>query len=115
MPARVVQHVEGEHADLGAEPVGDLVDQLGPGDRGGVDADLVRAGRRRRSTSSTARTPPPTVRADEDLLGRAPDGVEQGAPRLHGRGDVEERDLVGAVRRVARGELDGVAGVLAGP
>ena len=36
--------VDGQHEDLVAEPVGDLADQLGPGDGGGVDADLVGAG-----------------------------------------------------------------------
>jgi hypothetical protein len=33
--------VGGEHQHLGTEPVGGLGDELGPGDGGGVDADLV--------------------------------------------------------------------------
>ena len=36
--------VDREHQHLVAEPVGDLGDQLGPVDRGGVDRDLVGAG-----------------------------------------------------------------------
>ena len=68
--------VDREHQHLVAEPVGDLGDQLGPVDGGGVDRDLVGAGaqqacRRRRPLD----TPAADGERDEDLLGRAADTI----------------------------------------
>ena len=57
----VASGVDAEHEHLVAEPVGDLGDDLGPGDRGGVDADLVGAGSQQPVDVLGVRTPPPTV------------------------------------------------------
>jgi hypothetical protein len=54
-------HVGGEDEHLRPEAVGDLGDQLGPGERRRVDADLVGAGSQQPIDVATARTPPPTV------------------------------------------------------
>ena len=43
---------------------------------------------------------------DEDLLGGTPDDVEHGVAPVLRRGDVEERELVGALAVVAAGQLD---------
>ena len=48
---------------------------------------------------------------DEDVVGGAPRERRDGVPPLVRRGDVEEDQLVGALRVVARGELHGVARV----
>jgi len=55
--ARIDRH----HHALRAEALGRLADELGAGDGGGVDRDLVRPALSSARTSSTVRTPPPTV------------------------------------------------------
>ena len=83
--------VDGQHQNLVAEAVGDLRDQLGATDRGGVDRDLVGArtqqhGRRPRPTHT-----PADGERDEDLLGgpatRSPSWSPgpRGRPRCRGR------------------------------
>ena len=103
--------VEGEHEHLRAEPVGDLVDESGAGDRGGVHPDLVGPdGEQARDVVGGAHSPAYRER-DEDLLRGAPDDVVRRRPGIDRRGDVEERQLVGALREVRRGELDRIAHV----
>jgi hypothetical protein len=63
--------VDREHEHLVAEPVGDLGDQLGPVDRGGVDRDLVGAGPQQPVDVLDAAHPAADGERDEDLLGRA--------------------------------------------
>jgi hypothetical protein len=65
----------------------------------------------RRRTSSTVRTPPPTVKRDEDLRRHRLDDVQDHVAPVAGGRDVEEGQLVGALLVVARGDLHRVAGV----
>ena len=65
-----------------------------------------------RSSTSTSATDAHTAadrQRDEHLLGGAPDDVEHGGPARRGRRHVEERQLVGALRVVGGGQLDGIA------
>lgn len=48
---------------------------------------------------------------DEHLVGGAFDHVHHGGPARAGRGDIEEREFVGALAVVAFGQFDGIAGV----
>ena len=64
-----------------------------------------------RRTSSTVRTPPPTVNGMNTCVGDPLDDVHHRVAVVGRRGDVEEHELVGAFGVVARRELDGIAGV----
>ena len=55
--------------------------------------------------------PPPTVKRHEADLGRPADHVQDDPAPLVAGGDVEEDQLVGPLRLVARGDLDRVARV----
>ena len=71
--------------------------QFGPGDRCGVDATLSAPARSSTSTSSTARTPPPTVSGMNTCSAvRWTTSSMVARPDERGR-DVEERQLVGAL------------------
>ena len=63
--------VDAEHEHLVAEPVGDLGDQLGTVDRGGVDRDLVGAGAQQPVDVLDAAHAAADRERDEDLLGAA--------------------------------------------
>ena len=103
--------VDREHEHLGAEPVGDLGDQLGAGDGGGVHADLVGAGAQQPVDVVDGANAAADGERDEDLLGGARDHVVGRGPVSAAGGDVEEDELVGALGVVAAGQLDRVAGV----
>ena len=64
-----------------------------------------------RRTSSTVRTPPPTVSGMKTCDGHRLDHVQDQVAPVAGGGDVEEGELVGALLVVARGDLHRVAGV----
>ena len=96
---------------LGAEAVGDLGDQLGPGDRGGVDPDLVGAGAQQPVDVVDGAHAAADRERDEDLLGRAAHHVVRRLAVAAAGRDVEEGQLVDALRVVELGELDRVAGV----
>ncbi len=103
--------VHGEHQDLTAEALGDLPDQLRPGDGRGVDPDLVGAGPQQlvdvvRGADATA-----DRERDEDLLGGAAHHVVGRLPVAAGGGDVQKGQLVGALGVVQLRHLDGVTGV----
>ena len=57
------------------------------------------------------RTPPADGQRDEDLFGGAPHDVVGRRALVDGRGDVEEGELVGALREVLARELDRIAHV----
>ena len=103
--------VGGEHEDLGTEAVGDLADQLGPGDGRGVDADLVRAAAQQAVDVLDRADAATDGQRDEDLLSGAGDDVIGGRSIGTARGDVEEGQLVGSLSPVASRELDRVTGV----
>ena len=62
-------------------------------------------------TSSTLRTPPPTVSGMKQRSAVRAHHVEDGAALLVAGGDVEEAELVGAGLVIGRGGLDRIAGV----
>src|SRR5690606_1703313 len=104
-------HVRGEHEDLAAELLGDFADQFGPPHGRGVDADLVCSGAQEPVDVLGAAHPSPRGEGDEHLLGGAAHHVVGGLAVAAGRGDVEERQLVGAFSVVAPGQLHRVARV----
>src|SRR5699024_3608200 len=103
--------VRGEDEDLGTEAVGDLADELRPGDGGGVDPDLVGATAEQAVDVLDGPRSPADGERDEDLLGGAGHDVVGRRAVAAARRDVEEGQLVGPLPAVATGELDGVAGV----
>ena len=110
-PASRRRRVHGQDQHLGAEPVRDLADQLGPGDRRRVDPHLVGA-RAQQPVDVLHRAHAPADRErDEDLLGRAAHHVVRRVAVATAGRDVQERQLVGALGVIARGELHRVAGV----
>ena len=94
-------HVDGQHEHLRAEPVGDLGDQLGPGDGGGVDPDLVGAGAQQPVDVVDGAHAAADGQRDEDLLGGAAHHVVRRLAVAAARRDVEEGQLVGALGVVA--------------
>ncbi len=109
--ARSALDIEREHEHLRPEPVGDLVDEAGTRDRGGVDADLVGADRQQSRDVVGGADATADGERDEDLLGGAPHDVVGRRALIDGRRHVEERQLVGALGEVLPGELDGIAHV----
>ncbi|VXC00721.1 hypothetical protein AERO9AM_30418 [Aeromicrobium sp. 9AM] len=103
--------VDAEHQDLVAESLGDLGDDLRPGDRRGVDADLVRT-RSQQAVDVLGRTHPAADgQWDEHLVGGAADDVERRVTAVRGRRDVEERELVGPLGVVDLGHLNRITRV----
>ena len=94
---RAALGVDRAHDALGAELGGDLGDQLGPLDRGRVDADLVGAGAQHPPGVLDGADPAADGERDEHLLGRAVDDVDHRVAAVAGRRDVEEDQLVGAL------------------
>jgi hypothetical protein len=103
--------VDGQHHALGAEDLGQLVEQLGALDRGRVDRDLVRPGVEHGLRVGHRADPAADRERHEDVVGRAPGQVDQRVATLVGGGDVEEDELVGAGGVVALGQLDRIARV----
>ena len=65
----------------------------------------------RRRTSATVRTPPPTVSGMNTCDATASMIVQDQVAPIAGSGDVQKGEFVGALRVVARRDLDRVAGV----
>ena len=103
--------VDRQHHALRAEDLGELVDQLGPGERRGVDRDLVRARVEDRVGVLDRAHAAADRERHEDVIGGSSREFDDGGALVGGRGDVEEDQLVGALRVVVRGKLDGVPGV----
>ena len=87
-----------------------VLDELRVLHRGGIDAHLVGAGVEQRRTSSTLRTPPPTVSGMKTCAATASITCTIGS-RSSAGGDVEEGELVGALLVVAARDLHRIAGV----
>src|SRR6185436_18822090 len=85
--------------------------QVGPGDGGGVDGDLVSAGPQQPVDVLDGGDSAADGEGDEHLLGGPGDDLERGGAALVGGGDVEEGQLVGALGVVGPGQLDGVPGI----
>jgi hypothetical protein len=104
-------HVGRQDQHLRAEPGRDLVDQLGAGDRRGVDPDLVGTGAQQ-PVDVLHRTHAATHgERDEDLLGGAADDVVGRLAVAAAGGDVEEGQLVRALAVIRLGELHRVTRV----
>ena len=84
-------------------------EQLRPGDRGGVERDLVGSGAQQPVHVRDAAHAAADGERDEHLLGGPPHHVVHGVPAAAGRGDVEEGQLVGAFGVVEGGQLHGVS------
>ena len=103
--------VDRQHQHLRAEPPRDLGDHVGPLDRRGVHADLVRTRAQQPVDVLGGAHPAADRERDEHLLGGATHDVVRRLAGAGGRGDVEEGQLVGALGVVHLGHLDRVAGV----
>ena len=91
--------------------LGELVDQLGALERGGVDRDLVGAGVEHRLGVRDRADAAADRERHEHLVGGAARELGDRVALLVRRRDVEEDELVGALAVVVRGQLDRVAGV----
>jgi hypothetical protein len=79
--------------------------------RGGVDRDLVGAGVQQAPDVGDLADAAADRQRDEDLFGDLFDHVHDGLAFVAARGDVEEGDLVGALRVIAAGHFHRVPGV----
>ena len=95
--------VDGDDDGLRAEAAADGVDERGIGERGGVDADLVRAGLEDLLGVARGANAAADAEGDEELARSAAHGVEQRLAALVRGGDVEQDDFVCAFAGVARG------------
>src|SRR5690625_1758959 len=104
--------VDGEHERLGAAFAGDLGEEFGAGDRGGVHRYLRRARLAEPGRVCGAADPTPDRDRDADLRGEGAEGVQGGGAALQGCRNVEEGELVGALGDVPVCEFDGVPRIL---
>ncbi len=111
VPGAPATGVHRHHHALAPELLGQLGDQLGPVDGGGVHADLVGPGPEQQAGVLHRADPPADGEGDEDHLGGAGHHVHHGPPVVRGGGDVEEHQLVGALGVVPGGQLHRVPGV----
>ncbi len=108
---RAAPGVDRQDDALRAEPLRRLAQQLGPGDRRGVHADLVGSGPQQPVDVVGLAHAATDRERDEDLLRRTPDDVVRRLAVAAARRDVEEHELVGALGVVGAGQLDRVARV----
>ena len=94
---------------LAAEGFGAGVDQVRVVHRGGVDADLVRAGKQHLAHVIDRANAAADRERDEDLLGGLPDNLVGRLPVTRRGGDVQEGDLVGALLVVTPRDLYRIA------
>src|SRR5690606_5308518 len=93
------------------EPLRDLGDDLGSGDRGGVDAHLVRTGAQQAIDVLDRSHAASDGERDEDLLGGAADDVVRGRAVAAGGGDVQEGEFVGTLGVVDTRHLDRITSI----
>ena len=109
--ARASACVDGDDDGLCAEGCADFADEVGPGDGGGVDGNLVGTGVEDGFGVCSGADAAADGEGDEELGGGSLHRVDQRSAAFVGGGDVEQDDLVGTGGGVAVGELGGVAGV----
>ena len=105
----VAPRVDGDDDGLAAEPARAARDQHRVGDGRGVERDLVGAGPQDVAHLVDGPHAAADGQRDERPARRPLDDVEERAAPLGGGGDVEEDELVGALGRVALGELGRIA------
>ena len=108
-PGATAPGVDGDDDRLAPEPGGAAADQRRVGDRRRVERDLVGAGAQDVAHLDDAPDAAADGQRDERAARRPLDDVEERAAPLGRRRDVEEDELVGALVRVAFGELGRVA------
>ena len=96
---------------LAAEPPGRLADELGIADGGRIDRHLVAAGVQQIADVVDRADAAADGQRHEDDLGRAADHVEHDLPPFVAGRDIEKHEFVGPLALVARGDLDGIAGI----
>ena len=101
--------IDGDDDGLPPEPGRAAADQRRVGDGRGVERDLVGAGAQHVAHLVDAPDAATDGQRDERPPGRPLDDVEERAATLGRGGDVEEDELVGALGRVALGELGRIA------
>ena len=99
------QRVDRDDDRLAPEACRAAADERRIGDRGGVERDLVGAGPEHVAHLRDGPHAAADGQRDERAAGRALDDVEERGAALRGGRDVEEDELVGALGRVALGEL----------
>ncbi len=108
---RAAPRVDGDDDRLRPEAAGAAPDEVGGGDGGRVERDLVGPGPQDVAHLGGGPDPAPHRQGHEGAARRPLDDVAQRRPALGRRRDVEEDDLVRALGSVAPGELCGVARV----
>src|ERR1051325_10211248 len=109
--ARDLPRVDGDDDALAAELLRAGADEIGRGERGGVDARLVRPGAEHRVHVVHGADAAADGQRHEAFVGHALDDLDHRLAPVRAGGDVEEHHLVGALRVVAQGERDGIADV----
>ncbi len=107
----IAARVDGDDNGLRAKAAADGVDQSGIGERGGVDADLVRTGFEDLRGVVCGADAAAYAEGNEELARGAAHRVEQRGAAFVGRGDVEQYDFVGAFAGMTRGLRGRVARV----
>ena len=110
-PSRPTLGVDGADDALGAELGGDLGDQLGTLDRGGVHAHLVGAGAQHAAGIFQRADAAADGERDVHLVGDPAHHLDGRVAVVARRCDVEEHQLVGTLEVVAGGQLDRIAGI----
>ena len=105
--------IDAGDAALAAEAFGDVGDDFGPGDRGGIDRDLVGARQQQRARIVGAAYPAADGQRHEADLRGAAHHVEDRVAPLVARADVEEAELVGAGRVIGARLFHRIAGIAA--
>ena len=103
--------VDGGDDALRAEAVGGFRDEFRPRDGLGVHRHLVGPGEQKRTEILDRPHAAADRQRHETLIRGAADDVEERAPPLFRRADVEKAEFVGAGRIIGARRLDGIAGV----
>jgi len=103
--------VDADHDALAAETFGALADELGGGERAGVDADLVGPGVEHGVHVLSGADAAADGERHETLRGGALDDVDHRGAAMRAGGDVEENHLVRALVIVTQGQLHGIADI----
>src|SRR5690606_4900483 len=102
---------DGDHDALRTVVIGGRAHQLGVGDRGAVDADFVGAGIEQALHVGDLAYAATDGQRDEHLRGDLLDDGQNQVATVAGGGDVQERELVGALLVVSTGDFNGIAGI----